>query len=60
MINKIACYTLFRKEVSRFVKVWLQTVLAPVVTSLLYLLVFGHVLEGRVEVFPGVSYAALV
>ncbi|MCL4132595.1 UNVERIFIED_CONTAM: hypothetical protein GTU68_039849 [Idotea baltica] len=34
----------------------MQTVLAPVVTSLLYLLVFGHVLEGRVEVFPGVSY----
>jgi len=35
----------------------LQTVLAPVVTALMYLLVFGHVLEGRVEVFPGVSYS---
>ena len=55
-MNIFACYTLFRKEVSRFVKVWMQTVLAPVVTSLLYLLVFGHVLEGRLEVFPGVSY----
>lgn len=55
-MNWFACYTLFRKEISRFVKVWMQTVLAPVVTSLLYLLVFGHVLEGRVEVFPGVSY----
>jgi len=59
-MNWIACFTLFRKELSRFIKVWLQTVLAPVVTALLYLLVFGHVLEGRVEVFPGVSYTAFL
>jgi len=55
-VNWIACYTLLKKEVTRWVKVWLQTVLAPVVTALLYLFVFGHVLEGRVEVFDGVSY----
>lgn len=59
-MNWIACYTLFRKEISRFLKVWLQTVIAPVVTALLYLLVFGHVLEGRVEVFEGVSYTAFL
>lgn len=59
-MNWIACYTLFRKERARFMKVWLQTVLAPIVTSLLYLLVFGHVLEGRVEVFDGVSYVAFL
>lgn len=55
-MNWVACHTLFRKELARFMKVWLQTVLAPVITALLYLLVFGHVLEGRVEVFPGISY----
>ena len=59
-MNWYAWFTLFRKEIARFIKVWLQTVLAPVVTSLLYLLVFGHVLDGRVEVFPGVSYAAFL
>ncbi len=59
-MNWLATYTLFRKEVTRWRKVWLQTVLAPVVTALLYLAVFGHVLEGRVEVFPGVSYAAFL
>lgn len=59
-MNWTACYTLFRKEIARFVKVWLQTVVAPVVTALLYLVVFGHVLEGRVEVFAGVSYAAFL
>lgn len=59
-MNTYACYTLFRKELARFAKVWLQTVLAPVLTSLLYLLVFGHVLQGRVEVFPGVDYVTFL
>ncbi|MFT5136701.1 MAG: ABC-2 type transport system permease protein [Arenicella sp.] len=59
-MNWIACFTLFKKEIVRFAKVWLQTVIAPVVTALLYLLVFGHVLEGRVEVFAGVSYSAFL
>jgi ABC-2 type transport system permease protein len=38
--------------VLRFWKVAFQTVAAPVLTAVLYLLIFGHVLEGRVEVFP--------
>jgi len=59
-MNWVACYTLFRKEIARFVKVWLQTVLAPIITAILYLLVFGHVLEGRVTVFDGVSYTAFL
>lgn len=59
-MNWIATYTLLGKEVTRWRKVWMQTVLAPVVTALLYLLVFGHVLEGRVEVFAGVSYSAFL
>lgn len=49
-------YTLFYKEVLRFLKVLLQTVFAPIVTALLYLLVFGQALSGRVDVFPGVGY----
>ena len=48
---------LFRsKEVKRFWSVLGQTVTAPVMTALLYLLVFGQVMEGRVEVYPGVGY----
>lgn len=53
-------YTLFYKEWLRFWKVSVQTVLAPVLTALLYLLVFGHALSGRVEVFPGVEYTAFL
>lgn len=56
----IACQTLFKKEVLRFWRVSLQTVAAPVLTSLLYLLVFAHVLEGKVEPYPGVSYATFL
>ena len=46
-------WTLFRKEVLRFWKVSFQTVAAPVLTSLLYLLIFSHVLESHVAVFDG-------
>src|SRR3990170_4603980 len=55
-MNLVGLYTLFCKEVLRFGKVLLQTLIAPVITALLYLLVFGHVFEGRVQAFPGVSY----
>jgi len=52
--------TLFRKEILRFWKVGFQTVAAPVMTAILYLLIFGHVLEDRVEVFKGVGYTAFL
>jgi ABC-2 type transport system permease protein len=48
--------TLLRKEVLRFWKVSFQTVAAPVLTTLLYLLVFSHALAAHVQAFPGVSY----
>ena len=51
---------LFYKEVLRFWKVGFQTVAAPVLTAMMYMLIFGHVLEGRVEVFDGVSYTAFM
>lgn len=59
-MNLRGFYTLFIKELLRFSKVWLQTLGAPIVTSLLYLLVFAQVLEGRMQVFEGVSYTAFL
>jgi ABC-2 type transport system permease protein len=53
-------YTLFKKEIWRFWKVGFQTVMAPVMTALLYLLIFSHVLEAHVQVYPGVSYTAFL
>jgi len=52
--------TLFQKELLRFWKVSFQTVAAPVLTAVLYLLIFGHVLENRVEVFEGVGYTSFL
>jgi ABC-2 type transport system permease protein len=52
--------TLFNKEVLRFWKVGFQTVGAPVLTAVLYLLIFGHVLEDHVQVFPGVGYTSFL
>ena len=51
--------TLLYKEVLRFWKVSFQTIAAPVLTSLLYLLIFSHVLDAHVQV-NGVPYAAFL
>ena len=60
MIRLAGARTLFFKEVLRFWKVSFQTVAAPVLTAVMYLLIFGHVLEGRVEVFKGVGYTSFL
>ena len=51
---------LLYKETLRFWKVAVQTVAAPVLTAVLYLLIFGHVLEGRVTVFGSVGYTSFL
>ena len=53
-------YTLFRKEWLRFWKVSVQTVLAPVLTVLLFLVIFAYSLRGRVEIFPGLEYSTFL
>ena len=52
--------TLLAKEVLRFWKVSVQTVAAPVLTALLYLVVFAQALEGRMQVYEGVQYTSFL
>ncbi|PWF21513.1 ABC transporter permease [Corticimicrobacter populi] len=52
--------TLLRKEVLRFWKVGLQTIVAPLVTVLLYLAVFAQVLEGRLQVYGTIPYTTFL
>ena len=52
--------TLLYKEVLRFWKVSFQTVAAPVLTAVLYLLIFGHVLEDHVKVYDSVRYTSFL
>lgn len=53
-------YTLFHKEWLRFWKVKVQTVLGPVLTAALFLLVFGHTLRNTLEPYPGIAYTAFL
>ena len=52
--------TLLYKEVLRFWKVGFQTVGAPILTAVLYMLIFGHVLQDQVKVYGSVSYTAFL
>jgi ABC-2 type transport system permease protein len=52
--------TLFYKEILRFWSVGFQTVAAPVLTAMLYMLIFGHVLDSHVKVYGTVSYTAFL
>lgn len=53
-------FTLLHKELLRFWKVGLQTVFAPMLSTLLYLLIFSHVLEEHVQAYPGVAYTVFL
>ncbi|MDO9281411.1 MAG: ABC transporter permease [Methylotenera sp.] len=53
-------WTLLKKELLRFWRVAFQTIAAPVITALLYLLIFSHVLESHVQVYDGVPYTAFL
>jgi ABC-2 type transport system permease protein len=59
-LSTVALRTLFLKEIRRFGKVWLQTVLSPLVTTSLYFLVFGVALGSRLREISGVPYIDFV
>jgi ABC-2 type transport system permease protein len=56
----IGWQTLLYKEVLRFWKVSFQTVAAPVLTAVLYMLIFGHVLQDHVKVYDRIGYTAFL
>lgn len=58
--NWVAARTLLLKEIRRFSKVWLQTVLSPLITTSLYFLVFGVALGSRLRTIDGVPYIQYV
>jgi len=53
-------YTLFQKEIRRFLRVASQTLVTPVITAALYLFIFGATLGERISVIEGFSYAQFV
>ena len=57
MVNWIGVFTLYEKEVRRFLKVMTQTVFAPIVTSLLFLAIFTLALGRSINIGDGISYS---
>ena len=55
-INKIGLYTLIRREVDRFLAVYTQTIIAPVITTLMYYTVFALAFGGLARQVNGISF----
>lgn len=56
----IAFCTILRKEVSRFLRIWTQTLLPPVITQSLYFIIFGGFIGSQIAPINGVSYMAFI
>ena len=60
MNDLVAFWTLFRKEMRRVFRIWKQTLLPPVITSVLYLLIFGVSLGKFIDEVNGVTYIQFI
>lgn len=56
----IAYCTILRKELYRSFRLWPQTLLPSAITSILYFVIFGHVIGGKIGQMSGISYAAFI
>lgn len=56
----IAFFTILRKEIKRFMRIWTQTLVPPVITTTLYFVIFGNLIGGRIGQMSGVSYMEFV
>jgi ABC-2 type transport system permease protein len=52
----IAFYTIVRKEISRFTRIWVQTILPPAISMTLYFVIFGSLIGSRIGTMNGFSY----
>ncbi|MCH8004139.1 MAG: ABC transporter permease [Nanoarchaeota archaeon] len=60
MVNWIGFYTLTKREISRFLKVWSQTILPTAITTLLYLFVFGFAIGRILPDINGITYLEFI
>lgn len=59
-IQLIAFYTILRKEIRRFMRIWVQTLVPPVITITLYFIIFGQLIGSRIGEMSGVSYMQFI
>jgi ABC-2 type transport system permease protein len=56
----IALATIVRKEIHRFMRIWVQTLVPPVITMALYFVIFGALIGSRIGEMDGFSYMSFV
>lgn len=55
-INQVALYTIVRREIQRFFRIWTQTLLPSPISIILYFMIFGELIGSRIGRMGGVSY----
>ena len=55
-LNMTALYTIIRKEIIRVLRIWIQTILPPVITMSLYFIIFGSLIGSRIGKMGGYDY----
>lgn len=55
-INRIALFTIIRKEIRRFARIWVQTIVPPAINAILYMLIFGSLIGSKIEEMGGFRY----
>lgn len=54
--ERVAFVTIVRKEIRRFVRIWVQTITPPAINAVLYMLIFGGLIGSRISEMDGVPY----
>ena len=58
--DRIAFVTIVRKEIRRFARIWVQTIVPPAINALLYLLIFGGLIGSRIDGMDGIPYVEFI
>ena len=58
--NWVAFQTILKREVSRILRIWGQTLVPPAITMTLYFLIFGNLIGSRIGEMGGVSYMSFI
>ncbi|EGT3622370.1 MULTISPECIES: ABC transporter permease [Morganella] len=56
----VALKTIWRKEITRFMRIWVQTLIPPVITMSLYFIIFGNLIGNRIGEMGGVGYMQFI
>ncbi|MBE2896564.1 ABC transporter permease [Pasteurellaceae bacterium HPA106] len=59
-LSRVAFFTILHKEIHRFMRIWVQTLVPPVITMTLYFVIFGQLIGSRIGEMGGYSYIQFI